>query len=105
MKKMLVGLVFFLISDVPLLAQTGDQTGRWGWHHMMDWWWGFPMGFMMLIPVVIVILLLWPLLKGTGRQEAQIYHDDTPLDILKKRYARGDITREEFNSMKKELEE
>ena len=29
---------------------------------------------------------------------------DAPLDILKKRLARGDITKEEFNDTKKELE-
>ena len=29
---------------------------------------------------------------------------ETPLDILKKRYAQGEITKEEFDRMKKELE-
>jgi putative membrane protein len=29
---------------------------------------------------------------------------ETPLDILKKRYAKGDINKEEFDRKKKELE-
>jgi putative membrane protein len=29
---------------------------------------------------------------------------ETPLDIIKKRYAHGEITKEEFDRMKKELE-
>lgn len=103
MKMILFSLIFFLFPVVPLLAQTGDQTGRWGWHPMMNWW-GFPMGFMMLIPVVVVILLLWPLFKGAGRQELPSVRAETALDIIQKRYARGEISREEYLSMKDDLE-
>jgi uncharacterized membrane protein len=31
--------------------------------------------------------------------------DGTPLDVLKKRYAQGDITKKEYEEMIKELEE
>jgi putative membrane protein len=30
--------------------------------------------------------------------------NETPLDILKKRYAKGDITKEEFESLKKDID-
>jgi len=98
----LVLLLIFLTSN-PLLAQTEEQT--WRWHPMMNRWWGFPAGFMMIFPLLIVIILLWPILKGPGRKELPIYRTETAMDILKKRYARGEITKEEFLEMKKDLEE
>jgi putative membrane protein len=37
-------------------------------------------------------------MKGRGRA------GETPLEILKKRYAKGEIAREEYERMKKDLE-
>jgi len=48
----------------------------------------------------IVLLLAWAA-KGWGKGRNQI--DEGALDILKKRYARGEITREEFERMKHEI--
>lgn len=95
-------LLIFLTSN-QLLAQTQKQT--WWWHPMMNRWWGFPVGFMMIFPILIVITLLWLILKGPGRKDLPIYGTETAMDILKKRYARGEITKEEFLGMKKDLEE
>lgn len=49
----------------------------------------------------IVLLIVWAIKKlvkgGSNRNE------DTALDILKKRYARGEITSEEFERMRRDI--
>ena len=71
----------------------------------MNRWWGFPPGFMMIFPLLVVIILLWSILKDPERKEFPIYRTETAMDILKKSYARGEITKEEFLEMKNDLEE
>jgi len=63
--------------------------------------WGMPffgLFFWILIIVGIVVLVRW--LMGNKADDVQ----ESPLDILKKRYARGDIDRETYERIKKELE-
>ncbi|KKM10314.1 hypothetical protein SY88_14495 [Clostridiales bacterium PH28_bin88] len=70
-------------------------TGLWGWVWMLInglIWIGIVVG----IVVLIARLVQQP---GGGRRP------DSPLDILKRRYAAGEITREEFARMKDELGE
>jgi uncharacterized membrane protein len=49
-----------------------------------------------------VIFGLVVLISHLVRRHAQQIHQD-PLDIAKARYAKGDITKEEFSQLKKEL--
>jgi putative membrane protein len=65
---------------------------------------GFGMGFMWIILVVIVIVVI---LLGKGylspsKKESEIA-GESALDVLKKRYARGEISKEEFEEKKKDL--
>lgn len=74
---------------------------------MWHWWGMFPM-VVMGIAVVLIILFL-----GRGRREPPCWRGvdgdqeggqaETPLDVLKKRYARGEITKEEFEQIKKDI--
>ena len=67
---------------------------------------GFGMGFGMwifwIIVVVAVVLVEKLMIVGSSNQSSMI--SASPLEILKKRYASGEINQEEFESMKKELE-
>lgn len=48
----------------------------------------------------IVLLIVWAIrTSGKGRSQSE----DAALDILKKRYASGEITREEFERMKHDI--
>ena len=39
-----------------------------------------------------------------GQRPSSTRHDESALDLLKKRYARGEISKEEFERIKKEIE-
>lgn len=72
---------------------------------MMHWSenFGFGMGFgwMFMIPFwVLVIFIVVFLVKRTGSGEKE-----TAEEILKKRYARGEISKEEFERIKKDIRE
>jgi putative membrane protein len=83
-----------------------DMMGGWGMGAGMM---GFGFGWLfMLVPlvfVVLVILGLYYLLSGQRRQGASAgYAGSDALRILKERYARGEITSEQYAKMKRDLE-
>ena len=64
---------------------------------------GFGMGFMGIFWIVIIALvavLVWHYLKREKEREDS---GDSPLDILKQRYARGEIDKEEYEEKKRLL--
>ncbi len=67
----------------------------------MGWGWFGP--FLMIAFWVLVILGIIYLVKAIAGRSASS-KEDTPLDILKKRYARGEIDQEEFIKRKMDLE-
>ena len=88
-------LTFFACEQGP-----NSPMGNWG--HMMTY--GYGGGFMWLIVLVlvgVVIYFLFQVSKSKGSDGSII---ETPLDILKKRYAKGEIDKEEFDRKKKDLE-
>lgn len=62
------------------------------------YYWGMGWG-MWLIPIIVIVLLVLFLRNNKTSQP----HNETPLDILKKRYAKGEITREQFDEMKRNI--
>jgi putative membrane protein len=71
-----------------------------------DYGWGIGLGFgwlFMAIFWILVILGVMYFVKSiTGSKKVE-EKEDTALDILKKRYAKGEITKEEFDRMKDDL--
>ncbi len=70
----------------------------WGWGMSFGLGWLFMAIFWILM--ILGIMYLVRLMSGGGKKEKK---EETAIDILKKRYARGDITREEFDRIKDDL--
>jgi putative membrane protein len=78
-----------------------DGYGGWGWGG-----WGFGLlhmlGFWILLIVAVMLIVRW--LGGmSGRPDIGHAPHETALEVLKKRYARGEINKEEFESKKRDL--
>lgn len=72
---------------------------------MMGWFSNYPFmhgfgGIFMILFWVVLIVIVISLVKKNGPAGKE-----TPEEILKKRYARGEISKEEFERMKKDLRE
>lgn len=81
------------------------------WHGMDGWSWGWTWGVGMvhgLLWWVFVILGIVLLLRLLGRGGASATPPPAPpetaLDILKKRYARGEIDKAEFEEKRRDLQ-
>ena len=71
-----------------------------------DGGWGFGMGLGMWIFWILLIVVIVALVKvfGSSTGSSPAGADKTPMEILKARFARGDIDEEEFNRRRRELE-
>jgi putative membrane protein len=109
MKKLLIacaitGLQLF----APVVFAHNPEEG----YHMGPWmmWGGHGMGWWIFPLVMIVVMIIFILFMGKrgGRipwcGSGEHKDSETPLDILKKRYAKGEISKEEFEAIKKDLE-
>jgi putative membrane protein len=72
--------------------------------HWGNYGWGMGFGWVyMVIFWVLIILVITYIVRTFSRRPGQTGSEETSLDILKKRYAKGDITKEEFSRMKDDL--
>ncbi len=69
---------------------------------MMDGFFG--MGFSWIVWLIIIVAIVWAIFRFKGNNHGQYRKDnESSLDILKKRYANGEISKDEFERMKKDL--
>ncbi len=109
MKRIFPGLITVLTLYSESFAQgyggwgMGPGMMGWGMGYGMGWLWTILMiAFWIAIIVGIVLLIRW-LILSTRTQPHTGRHEESALEILKKRYARGEIDREEFEQRKKDL--
>lgn len=110
MKELIGSAIPFLASTAQALAAQGQSYPdhphhwEWGWGHMIFG------PFMMIVLVIVIVLvavlaLRWLGGHGPGQAAAsQMPPSKTPLDILKERFARGEIDREDYEERKRVLD-
>lgn len=77
----------------------GDWGG-WGWGWGMGFGWIFMILFWALVILGIVALAKWVFSAGSSSSGS----GGRALDVLKERYARGEINREQYEQMRRDLE-
>ena len=104
LKSFGVGLILlFMLLPILLLMGCVDS---WGWG--TGWWLGFfgTLLLYILVPIIFIVLIAflirW-LIKAVKEQPPQQQKDDRYLGIAKERYAKGEISKEQFEQIKKDL--
>jgi putative membrane protein len=104
--------MFIVLALVPLLTMCSgpygpmmggwDRTGNYGCPFGFGYGYGgMFMGIIFLIIIALLIYYFVPARKTKGLSPTQ---GESNLDILKKRYAMGEIAKEEYERIKKDLE-
>jgi putative membrane protein len=100
MRKLFTGLLIIgLAGVVSCLCDPDFQGGG----HMMGYGYG-GMWIMWLLIITVIILAAYLLIRETKKKDMGAPQLETPIEILKKRYARGEISKEQFEEMKRHIE-
>lgn len=74
----------------------------WGLHDGMGWWMIFFAFWFVLFWAVVIALVVWGVNQFSGRGSSGDGRDSA-LDIVRERYARGELSKEEFDRMREDL--
>ena len=106
MKKYLglsVVMLTWLIASCARVSDLGPQ-GQCGWGLMMHYGFGYGGMYMWIIFLVVIGLLIYFFVQAQKTKGQTPTQNESPLDILKRRYAKGEIAKEDFERMKRDLE-
>jgi putative membrane protein len=107
MKKYSVLSLIMITGLLASCAGRGDyygMQGPGGWWPMMHYGFGYGGMFMWIIFLIVIGFLIYFIVQAQKMKGQTPTQTESPLDILKKRYAKGEIAKEEYERMKKDLE-
>jgi putative membrane protein len=108
-RHVILPLVILLLVALALSSTMGGMMGPGMMGRGGGWMWGFgmwPGGLMMLVfwgALIVAVVLLIRFFEGAPAREGPEVRP-SPLDILKRRYASGEVTREQYEQIRKDLE-
>ena len=70
---------------------------------MFHSWMDGGMWFSWIFWIIIIVLVVWLIVDRSNKNKLNYPQQETAFDILRKRYAKGEITKEQFEQMKKDL--
>ena len=105
MKRSLYVVAVF-ITALLMMGCDGNygHMGGGGWNHMMNYGYGYGGIFMWILLIIVIGVVVYFIIQSTKAKTSGEPLKETPLDILKGRYAKREIAKEEFERMKKDLE-
>lgn len=71
------------------------------WGMGFGWWMGWPMLTLSILTIAVIITGIWLISRALLSSSSN--KDSEALEILKNRYAKGEITAEEYHRIKREL--
>ena len=99
--------IIAILAVVPLLTMcSGPMMGGWDRSENYGCSFGFGYGgmFMWILFLILLGVMIYFIIQNTKSKNIDGQSGETPIDILKKRYAKGEITKEDFDRMKNELQ-
>ncbi len=73
-------------------------------HYMMNWFIPFGWFFMIIFRILIIAIIYYIITSIISKNSKDVQSEISALDILKERYAKGEIDDKEFEEKKKTLE-
>ena len=96
-----------MFSEAVLAQQPGHYYGPHMWNGGWHGWFFGPLVMILFIVVAVVVVVLIVRWLGGQSHSSPHHHPQTqaPLDVLKERFARGAIDKEEFEERRRVLGE
>lgn len=71
------------------------------------WWFFFPFGFFFIFFIIFLVsrVIFWPWGWGWGGRRGYYSRYGDAHEILRQRYARGEITKEQYDQMMRDIEQ
>ena len=83
-----------------IILDCGDFYNMMDWGHMS--WWGFPFFGLWFIGILVaIVIIVYIIIRNEKAEEGEVMSD--AYKTLDNRYAKGDITREEYVQAKEDL--
>jgi len=94
-----IAAVHSAVLSVQRAGATGSSLGQMMPYGSMLMWGG---GLIFLIVLILILFFIIRIATTPAGEEAS---RETPLDVLKKRYAKGELSKEQFEGMRKDIQD